>query len=76
MRKCKDARECKYIEVYVNYASVYLPIKLYELEKAGKLKHGTKYIEMRGRTMSYQGQVDENGKACGIGYACSFDNTK
>ena len=53
-----------------------MPVKIYELEKAGLLKTGTKNLQIRKRTMCYVGPVDCEGKACGIGYASSFDNSK
>ena len=59
---------------YSLYCHGYLIPKLQELRKQGRLKQGSRNVrDEMNRWIKYQGEVDEEGKACGEGVA-RYDN--
>ena len=70
MDKAKSCRTCTGSDLknYVDYATVYLPVRFYELVQVGALKDGEKELEYGGVKGQYKGQIDKDGKAAGIGF--------
>ena len=73
---------------YSFYANFHLKFWFDDLRREGKLKKGKKTLTTEEGEWSYEGEIDENGAACGVGKAkrvteefdyiqdCSFVNDK
>ena len=66
-------QECKGFEqdpqLYVYYVQGWLIPQIEALREQGKLHIGKKEIEIEGKEYGYDGELDEEEKACGLGKA-------